>query len=100
MHKSLYVLATAAVLSWACSTSQAMPITGGAMRDAIDETNLVEKTAVYIVRAIVIASISMAGTAPAGIAAATHFGEVLGGVASTDGRVGTMVLQHGALGVV
>ena len=50
--------------------------------------------------AIVIASISMAGTAPAGIAAATHFGEVLGGVASTDGRVGTMVLQHGALGVV
>lgn len=50
MHKSLYVLATAAALSWACSTVQAMPITGGAMRDAIDETNLVEKTAVYIVR--------------------------------------------------
>src|SRR5215213_8551159 len=49
MPKSLYVLATAAALSWACSTAQAMPITGGAMRDVIDETNLVEKTAVYVV---------------------------------------------------
>ena len=50
MRRSLYVLAAAATLSLACSASQAMPVTGGAMRDAMDETNLVEKTAVYIVR--------------------------------------------------
>src|SRR5215203_5659060 len=49
MHK-LYVLAAAATLSLTCSTSQAMPVTAGAISDAIDETNLVEKTAVYIVQ--------------------------------------------------
>jgi hypothetical protein len=48
MHKSLYVFATAATLGLAGS-AQAMPMTGGAMRDAIDATNLVEQTAVYVV---------------------------------------------------
>src|SRR5215203_6331213 len=49
MHKCLYVLATAATLVLAGSSSQAITVTGGPMRDAIDETNLVEKTAIYVV---------------------------------------------------
>src|SRR3954465_15492228 len=49
MHKSLYILATAASLCVASSASRAMPITGSAVRDAIDGTNLVEKTAIYAV---------------------------------------------------
>ena len=49
MHKSLYVLATAATLCLADNVSQAMPITGGALRDAINATDLVEKTAIYVV---------------------------------------------------
>ena len=48
MHKSLYVFATAATLCLA-GGAQAMPVTGGAMRDALDATNMVEKSAVYIV---------------------------------------------------
>ena len=49
MHKSLYVLATAATLAFASGAAQAMPISGNGLRDALDATNMVEKTAVYIV---------------------------------------------------
>jgi hypothetical protein len=48
MRKSLYVLVTAASLSVA-SAAQGMPVTGGAMRDAADQSNLIEKTAIYVV---------------------------------------------------
>lgn len=49
MRISLYILATAATLCIAGGVSQAMPVTGGAVKDALDATNLVEKTAIYVV---------------------------------------------------
>ena len=49
MRKSLFAFAAAATVFVGVNTAQAMPVTSGAMRDVIDSTDLVEKTAVYIV---------------------------------------------------
>ena len=49
MRKSLYLLATAATLCLAGNTTQAMPVSGNALRNAIDATDLVEKTAIFVV---------------------------------------------------
>jgi hypothetical protein len=48
MRKSLYLLASVAAICLAAGGSQAMPLAGGAVRDALDATNIVEKTAVYV----------------------------------------------------
>jgi hypothetical protein len=49
MCKSLLALTAAATLCVAVNAAQAMPVTGGAMRDAVDATDMVEKTAIYVV---------------------------------------------------
>jgi hypothetical protein len=49
MRKSLTVLAAAATLCLAAGASQAMPVSGGAMRDALDATNMIEQAAIYVV---------------------------------------------------
>src|SRR6266849_10762575 len=49
MRKSLFAFAAAATVFVGINAAQAMPVTSGAMRDVIDSTNLIEKTAIYIV---------------------------------------------------
>jgi hypothetical protein len=48
MRKSIYLFAAAA-LAASVSSASALPITGGAMSDAIESTDLVEKARVYVV---------------------------------------------------
>src|SRR5215218_4718705 len=49
MRKSLYLVVAAATLCLAGNTLQALPITAGAVKGALDATNMVEQTAVYVV---------------------------------------------------
>ena len=49
MYKSLFAFTAAATVFVAINAAQAMPVTSGAMRDAVDATDMVEKTAIYVV---------------------------------------------------
>jgi hypothetical protein len=102
MRTSLYVLAAAATLSLACSASQAMPVTGGAMRDAMDETNLWKRQPSISSADIVIASTLTAGMGQVGIAADLHFDVGWGGAeweygpaARRFGRGGGVTIREG-----
>ena len=49
MYKSLFAYTAAAAICVAVNTAQAMPVTSGALRDAADATDMMEKTAIYVV---------------------------------------------------
>lgn len=97
MRKLLYVGAAVVALATGSSSGNAMSINIGAgLKPALDAVDVIQKAAVFIVEAA-IASISMAGTGPAGIAAALPGGATSAGAANMVGRAGATDLPSGVM---